>query len=151
MTARAVLYGPLGPMTLRESNGCVTALDWQDDGGGEGSALLSEACRQLSAYFDGRLRVFDLPLDHGTGFQGQVRRAMSAIRFGQTRTYGDIAREIGAPAQAVGQACGANPVPILIPCHRVLGAKGLGGFSAIGGVETKVFLLKLERAASLLI
>ena len=151
MTARAVLYGPLGPMTLRESNGCVTALIWQDDGGGEGSALLSEACRQLSAYFDGRLRVFDLPLDHGTGFQGQVRRAMSAIRFGQTRTYGDIAREIGAPAQAVGQACGANPVPILIPCHRVLGAKSLGGFSAKGGVETKVFLLKLEGAASLLI
>lgn len=151
MTARAVLYGPLGPMTLRESNGCVTAIDWHDDGGGEGSALLSEACRQLSAYFDGRLRVFDLPLDHGTGFQGQVRRAMSAIRFGQTRTYGDIAREIGAPAQAVGQACGANPVPILIPCHRVLGAKSLGGFSAKGGVETKVFLLKLEGAASLLI
>lgn len=151
MTASAVLYGPLGPMTLRESGGCITALDWRDDGGGEGSALLSEACRQLSAYFDGRLRVFDLPLDHGTGFQGQVRRAMSAIRFGQTRTYGDIAREIGAPAQAVGQACGANPVPILIPCHRVLGAKSLGGFSAKGGVETKVFLLKLEGAASLLI
>jgi O-6-methylguanine DNA methyltransferase len=76
---------------------------------------------------------------------------MSAIPYGETRRYGDLAREIGAPAQAIGQACGANPLPILIPCHRVLAAKGLGGFSAKGGVESKVFLLRLEGAASLLI
>jgi O-6-methylguanine DNA methyltransferase len=76
---------------------------------------------------------------------------MAAIPFGHTRSYGDLAREIGAPAQAIGQACGANPIPILIPCHRVLAANGLGGFSAKGGVESKVFLLRLEGAASLLI
>ena len=76
---------------------------------------------------------------------------MAAIPHGETRTYGDLARDLGAPAQAVGQACGANPVPILIPCHRVLGRNGLGGFSAPGGVETKVALLRLEGAAGLLI
>mgnify|MGYP000394384154 CR=1 FL=1 len=113
--------------------------------------LLQDACAQLQAYFAGDLNRFDLPLDFGTGFAEQVRRAMSAIPYGETRHYGDLAREIGAPAQAIGQACGANPLPILIPCHRVLAAKGLGGFSAKGGVESKVFLLRLEGAASLLI
>jgi methylated-DNA-[protein]-cysteine S-methyltransferase len=76
---------------------------------------------------------------------------MAAIPHGHTRTYGDIARAVGAPAQAVGQACGANPLPILIPCHRVLGRNTLGGFSAPGGVETKVALLRHEGAAGLLI
>ncbi|MCB2130957.1 MAG: MGMT family protein, partial [Rhodobacteraceae bacterium] len=66
-------------------------------------------------------------------------------------TYGDLAKELGAPAQAIGQACGANPVPIIVPCHRILGAGGLGGFSAPGGIETKVALLRHEGAASLLI
>jgi methylated-DNA-[protein]-cysteine S-methyltransferase len=106
---------------------------------------------QLQAYFDRRLARFDLPLHFGTGLNAQVRRAMVAIPLGETRTYGDLSRALGAPAQAIGQACGANPIPILIPCHRILGAQGLGGFSAPGGVETKVWLLKHEGAASLLI
>ena len=66
-------------------------------------------------------------------------------------TYGDIAKKLGVPAQAVGQACGANPIPIIIPCHRVMGAKGLTGFSGAGGVETKVLLLRHERAGGFLI
>lgn len=147
---RATTITPLGPITLSEMDGVITKLDWTE-AAGEGSPLLSEAIAQLQAYFSGDLTAFDLPLDFGTGFQGQVRRAMAAIQFGETRQYGDLARAIGAPAQAVGQACGANPIPILIPCHRVLAAKGLGGFSAKGGVESKVFLLRLEGAASLLI
>ena len=69
---------------------------------------------------------------------------MRAIPFGETVTYGDIARALGAPAQAVGQACGGNPIAIIIPCHRVLGSGGLGGFSGAGGVETKVALLRHE-------
>ena len=81
----------------------------------------------------------------------RVRRAMTEIPYGETRTYGDLARALAAPAQAIGQACGANPIPILIPCHRILGAKTLGGFSAPGGVETKIALLKHEGAGSLLI
>ena len=131
--------------------GCViTALHWHAGPPPE-SPLLIEAIHQLTAYFDRRLIKFDLPLDFGSGFAEQVRRAMAAIPYGETRQYGDLAKEIGAPAQAIGQACGANPIPVLIPCHRILSAKGLGGFSAKGGVESKVFLLKLEGAASLLI
>lgn len=147
---RASLITPLGPVTLTETAGVITALDWHANPGA-GSPLLTEALRQLQAYFDRRLTRFDLPLEFGSGFQAQVRHAMAAIPHGETRRYGDLAREIGAPAQAIGQACGANPLPILIPCHRILAANGLGGFSAKGGVESKVFLLKLEGAASLLI
>jgi len=76
---------------------------------------------------------------------------MLDIPFGERTTSGAIARRLGVPAQAVGQACGANPLPVIVPCHRVLGATGLGGFSAVGGVETKVFLLRHEGAAGLLI
>jgi methylated-DNA-[protein]-cysteine S-methyltransferase len=147
---RLVMDSPLGPLTLSEAGGILVALDWHAEPG-EGSPLLAEAVRQLQGYFSGTRAEFDLPLDWGRGLNAAVRRAMAAIPFGETRTYGEIARAVGAPAQAVGQACGANPLPILIPCHRVLGHKGLGGFSARGGVETKVALLRHEGAAGLLI
>ncbi len=146
----AAMHSPLGPIRVQETAGLITALHWQTGPAPE-TPLLAEALAQLTAYFDRRLTQFDLPLDYGSGFAEQVRRAMAAIPYGHTRRYGDLAREIGAPAQAIGQACGANPIPILIPCHRILAANGLGGFSAKGGVESKVFLLKLEGAASLLI
>ncbi len=136
---------PLGPVTLVERDGLLVRLDWQG-GGGPGSPLLDEAVRQMRAYFDRRLTRFDLPLDWGEGLHAAVRRAMADIPFGETRTYGQIAREVGAPAQAVGQACGANPLPILIPCHRVTGTDWFGGFSAPGGVETKAALLRHEGA-----
>ena len=145
-----VYHSPLGAVAVAEAGGMIIGLSWSGRTT-QVSPLLREACAQLDAYFTGKLQDFDLPLDLGSGFQGQVRRAMAAIPFGQTRTYGDLAREIGMPAQAIGQACGANPIPILIPCHRVLAATGLGGFSAKGGVDSKVFLLRLEGAASLLI
>lgn len=144
------LATPLGPLTLREAGGRIVALDWAAAEPDE-TPLLREAAAQLLAYFDSRLTQFDLALDFGSGLQEKVRRVMADIPFGQTLTYGDIARKVGASAQAVGQACGANPIPILIPCHRVLGAKTLGGFSAKGGVETKVWLLRHEHAAGLLI
>ena len=147
---RQSLQTPLGPVTIHEENGVLTRLDWRDDPG-DPSPLLDEAAAQLTAYFNRRLTAFDLPFDWGNGLQKQVRRSMAAIPLGETLTYGDIARALNTPAQAIGQACGANPLPILIPCHRVLGAKGLGGFSAKGGVETKVWLLRHEGAAGLLI
>jgi methylated-DNA-[protein]-cysteine S-methyltransferase len=137
-------------MTISERDGSLVALDWRDDPG-EGSALLDEALRQLDAYFARRSTSFDLPLAFAGGLMGAVQQAMVAIPYGETRRYGDLARALGVPAQAVGQACGANTLPVLIPCHRVLAAQGLGGFSAKGGVETKVALLRLEGAASLLI
>ena len=141
---------PFGPVSLRDDGERITALIWAE-GQGEASALQREGLAQLAAYFDRRLGRFDLPLDWGQGIHESVRRAMAAIPLGETRTYGEVSRQIGAPAQAVGQACGANPVPIIIPCHRILGAKTLGGFSAPGGVETKVALLRFEGAAGLLI
>lgn len=148
--SRAVFHGPLGPLTVAETGGRITALRWGNEPG-EGSPLLDEAMAQLGAYFDRKLTHFDLPLDFGAGFLADVRRAMAAIPHGETRTYGDLAKVLGVSAQAVGQGCGANTIPVIIPCHRVLGAGGLGGFSAGGGVETKVALLRLEGAASLLI
>ena len=148
--ANTTLDTPLGPITITEEAGLITRLDWRvmpDDP----SALTREATSQLRAYFARKLTAFDLPLHWGSGLNEQVRRALAAIPLGETRTYGDLARALKAPAQAIGQACGLNPIPIIIPCHRVLGAHSLGGFSAKGGVETKVWLLKHEGAASLLI
>ena len=144
------LQTPFGPVSLRESGGLIVALDWQAREG-DPTVLEAEGLRQLAEYFAGSRQAFDLPLDWGDGLNAAVRRAMAAIPFGETRTYGEVAKEIGAPAQAVGQACGANPIPVIIPCHRILGAKTLGGFSAPGGVETKVALLRHEGAAGLLI
>lgn len=142
---RLTVEGPFGPLTLHEEAGVLVKLNWGADPG-DGSALLHEAAAQLRAYFAGRLHAFDLPMDWGLGLECAVRRQMAAIPYGETRTYGQIAKAIAAPAQAVGQACGANPLPILIPCHRVTGTGWFGGFSAPGGVETKAALLRHEGA-----
>ncbi len=121
------LVTPFGPVSLRVSGGVIVALDWQAARGPAGP-VEAEGLRQLAEYFAGARRSFDLPLDWGSGLHDRVRRAMAAIPFGETRTYGDIARAVGAPAQAVGQACGANPIPILIPCHRFLAQGPWAGF-----------------------
>jgi methylated-DNA-[protein]-cysteine S-methyltransferase len=142
---------PVGDLTLTEEEGAITRLRW-GGGGVDDTPLLRAAEAQLAGYFAGTLTQFDLPLRvDGSDFQRSVCDAMSAIPLGETRTYGDIARDLGVPAQPVGQACGANPIPVIIPCHRVLSATGLGGFSGDGGVETKVTLLRHEGAAGLLI
>ncbi|WP_227270514.1 methylated-DNA--[protein]-cysteine S-methyltransferase [Roseobacter weihaiensis] len=141
-----------GDLVLVEEAGALAAVHWGRARQEATSALLEEAARQLTAYDQGTLEAFDLPLKiEGSAFQRAVCDAIYAIPFGETCTYGDIARSLGAPAQAVGQACGANPIPIIIPCHRVMGAKGLTGFSGAGGVETKVALLKHEKAGGFLI
>jgi methylated-DNA-[protein]-cysteine S-methyltransferase len=142
---RLTVPTPFGPVTLVEERGLLVRLDWREDPG-EATPLLEEAAAQLRAYFDRRLMRFDLALDWGDGLNGAVRRAMAEIPFGETRTYGQIAKAVGAPAQAVGQACGANRLPIVIPCHRVTGTDWFGGFSALGGVETKAALLRHEGA-----
>jgi len=153
MTKRtASLETQFGALTLHETDGAIVALSWGQATRQDQSDLLAEALAQLAAYDAGHLQAFDLPLNVvGTDFQRNVCAAMSAIAFGDTRTYGEIAKDLGAMPQAVGQACGANPIPIIIPCHRVMGAKGLTGFSGAGGVETKVALLRHEGAAGLLI
>ena len=102
--------------------------------------------RQLNAYFDGVLKRFDLPLEpNGTPFQKKVWKQMLKIPYGRTVTYGHIAERLGSGARPVGTACGRNPLPILIPCHRVMGANGaLGGYSGEGGLVTKKALMLIE-------
>lgn len=112
--------------------------------------LLVKAVRELAEYFRGERRQFDLPLDlDGTAFQLRVWRRLLRIPYGTTRSYGELARAVGRPkaARAVGQACGANPVAIVVPCHRVVAAGGaLGGYG--GGLKLKRRLLDLEKSAS---
>ncbi|MTH99352.1 methylated-DNA--[protein]-cysteine S-methyltransferase [Roseibium sp. RKSG952] len=149
MIAVETQFGCLG---VEETDGAITRLVWNGTNKEPNTPLLKEAAAQLTAYDEGRLEQFDLPYHvDGSEFQRQVCDLMFAIPFGETRTYGDIAKELGQPAQPVGQACGANPIPVIIPCHRILAANSLGGFSGQGGIETKVALLRHERAAGLLI
>ncbi len=146
------MTSPVGPLTIWAGPTGITALDWEHCPDADCPAFLAEAKDQLLAYFTRDRQTFDLPLTpRGSAFQLDFYAALCAIPYGETRTYGDLAKTLNVSAQAIGQACGANPIPILIPCHRVLGANGLGGFSGAGGVEAKVALLKLEGAASLLI
>ncbi|MCB1366129.1 MAG: methylated-DNA--[protein]-cysteine S-methyltransferase [Rhodobacteraceae bacterium] len=153
MIARATFDSPVGLLTVTEQDGCITALDWGGQGRcGTPTPLLSEAGAQLDAYFAQRLERFDLPISFPSSpFLHGVMEALFSIPYGMTKTYGDIAEYVEGSPQAVGRACGANPVPIIIPCHRVLGATTLGGFSGRGGVETKIWLLKHEGAAGLLL
>jgi len=145
---------PIGVMTLAEEDGSLTVIRFPHRPRPAGAAeeetpLLREAARQLAEYFDGRRRVFDLPLaPRGTPFQHRVWEALKAIPYGETRTYGQVAAAVGNPraCRAVGMANHYNPLPIVIPCHRVLGANGaLTGFG--GGLDIKQFLLALEREA----
>jgi methylated-DNA-[protein]-cysteine S-methyltransferase len=143
------LHTPLGDLTLSEEDGAIVALDWGRGRDQDPTPLLRRARDQLQDYFDGTRTAFDLPLaPHGTAFQRRVWDALCAIPAGQTRSYAEIARAVGCrAARAIGQANGANPIPILIPCHRVVAADGsLGGYSGGEGEATKRFLLDLERA-----
>ncbi len=141
------LRSPIGDLTVSEEDGHIVALDW---GWGRDQAetpLLARARDLLEAYFDGEAADFDLPFrPEGTEFQRAVWRGMCEIPHGHTWTYGRLADRAGGIARAVGTACGANPIPVLIPCHRVVAASGLGGYSGDGGLETKVALLRLEGA-----
>ena len=142
---------PLGPLGADRSENGINRLGWGP--GTLTSGPLADRLRsELAAYFAGTLTRFTVPLAlTGSAFQRAFLTALTDIPFGETRTYGDLATTLGVSAQAIGQACGANPIPILMPCHRVLGASGLGGFSGPRGIEDKVALLRLEGAAGLLI
>jgi methylated-DNA-[protein]-cysteine S-methyltransferase len=141
---------PLGALTVFAEDGALVSLDWgrAPDPGEPPDRLLREAKDQLDAYFDGRLKVFDLPLaPAGTAFQRKVWDLMRAIPYGGTQTYGELARRADSAPRAVGGACGRNPLPIIIPCHRVIaGTGGLTGYSGGEGLATKEALLRLEGA-----
>jgi methylated-DNA-[protein]-cysteine S-methyltransferase len=141
------ISSPVGRLAIDETDDAIVAIRWTDDDAppGNGSPLLAEAAGQLTAYFDGSLSRFDLPLaPAGSPFEKAVWAAMQAIPFGATRCYGDLALAVDSAPRAVGRACGRNPIPIVIPCHRVLAKSGLGGYSGAGGLATKRRLLTLE-------
>jgi len=140
------MQSPTGPLTLFEENSEIIVVEWGRAEGGEETALLTEAKNQLSQFFARDRQSFDLPLNpQGTDFQKAVWQQMLAIPYGETKTYGELAKNLKSAARAVGGACGKNPIPIIIPCHRVMGANGkLTGFSGGEGIETKQALLRLE-------
>lgn len=157
MLAATVMPSPVGDLTLVAGDRGLRAVLWPDDAPGrvrlgattrrDDHPVLAETRRQLAAYFAGTLSAFDLPLDFvGTDFQRDVWAALLAIPHGETRSYRDIARAIGRPSacRAVGAANGRNPISIVAPCHRVIGASGaLTGFA--GGMAAKAYLLTFER------
>ena len=149
--ARTVVDSPIGPLGLVASESGLQAVLF--DGGrirAEGkSRVLAEAARQFEAYFDGDLVTFDLPFElHGTDFQQRCWLALATIPYGQIVSYGEQARRLGLgsdAARAVGAANGQNPLPVVLPCHRVIGADGsLTGFG--GGLHVKRYLLEHEGA-----
>lgn len=140
------LPSPLGPLHLRVEDGAIVALAFADGPDLGEDPLIDDATAQLAAYFAGQRRAFDLPLaPPGTPFQRSVWEALGAIPYGQTRSYRELAVQLGDPGalRAVGRANGSNPIALLIPCHRVIGADGsLTGYA--GGLERKRALLELE-------
>ena len=147
---------PIGSLTLAASGSALHAIEFESNrhpqaraGWIEGeTALLRHAALQLREYFEGRRQTFDLPLaPQGTGFQRAAWQALAAIPYGETRSYAQQAAALGRPSatRAVGAANGRNPLPIVLPCHRVIGANGsLTGFG--GGIEVKRWLLAHEGA-----
>ena len=141
---------PIGPMTLSARNGRLTALTWAAEGeadlpSSEDAGLLAEAARQLEGWFAGRRRAFRLPLaPPATPFGGAVRQAMLDIPYGTTASYTDLARRVGSAPRAIGNACGRNPLPVIVPCHRVVAEGGIGGYSGGQGLATKRWLLAHE-------
>jgi len=155
--AYKTIQSPVGELKLVASRKGLVAVLWQNDSPkrvplGElvkqdSHPILIEAERQLGEYFEGKRKHFSVSLDmRGTRFQQSVWDALLAIPFGETRSYGDLARRLGNPraTRAVGAANGRNPISIIVPCHRVLGSNGkLTGFA--GGLENKTRLLELEQ------
>ena len=150
MTSRW-MDSPIGGLRISGSAGLITAIDFDAEAVGRPrpDPLLDRAQQQLIEYFEGDRTSFDLPLARdGSEFQLKVWSALNTIAYGQTATYGEIARQLGydtAVSRAVGSANGSNPIPIVVPCHRVIGSNGtLTGYA--GGIERKRILLDLETA-----
>ena len=142
---------PVGKLCIGEENGAITRVTWRqipEESILEETELILECKTQLDAYFRGERKGFDLPLlPKGTAFQQKVWKALTEIPYGETRTYGEMAAAVGNPkaARAVGMANNKNPIGIIIPCHRVVGASGkLVGYA--GGMDRKEWLLELEKA-----
>lgn len=147
MTSRT-LTAPIGLLTVTERDGALVAIDWgiEAEHQDRRAPLLDEAEGQIAAYFDGKLKRFDLPVAPvGSAFQRRVWAMIADIPFGEKASYGLIARALETAPRAVGVACGRNQLALVVPCHRVVGAGGtIGGYSGFGGLETKQWLLAHE-------
>jgi methylated-DNA-[protein]-cysteine S-methyltransferase len=140
------LHTPVGDLSVAEDGGAIVSIEWGWGRDQDETALLRRAREQLHAYFDAALTAFDLPLaPTGSPYRQRVWRALLAIPYGATRSYLDIARDAGGSPRSVGGANGANPIPIIIPCHRVVATTGIGGYSGGDGLPTKRALLALEQ------
>jgi methylated-DNA-[protein]-cysteine S-methyltransferase len=139
------LHSPVGDITVFEEDGSIVSLDWGWVEQQIHSPILERAREQIEAYFDGVLTSFDLPLaPAGTAYRRSVWQALCGIPYGETRSYLDVARTAGGSARSVGQANGRNPIPLIIPCHRVVATTHIGGYSGGDGLATKRWLLALE-------
>lgn len=154
MNYQAKITAPFGMLGIRCDGDALTGIDFLFSNEIPQRAinqLAQSVCEQLLCYFENPDAPFSIPLDlKATPHQRKVWHAMLAIPRGQTRTYGELAAELHSSAQAVGQACGANPIPIIIPCHRVIAKAGLGGFMKSTGdttLDIKRWLLNHERPA----
>lgn len=152
-TQRAIIPSPLGPLALEEESGELTRIRFlsTEPLSPPQRGVLREVARQIEEYFAGARREFSIPMKRppeATPFRNRVWDAMLRIPYGETRTYGELATELGSSARAIGGACGRNPLPIVIPCHRVVARTGIGGYG--GDWETgraldiKAVLLELE-------
>jgi len=141
------ITSPLGPLTIFEDEGAIVALEWGRADNASSTPLLEKTKAQLNDYFDGNRTSFDLPLSpRGTPFQRSVWKQLSKIPFGAVRTYGEVAKSVHSAPRAIGGACSKNPIPIIIPCHRVLGqGEKLTGYSGGDGIKSKQALLRLEK------
>ena len=141
------MHSPVGDLTLFAEDDAIVAIEWGWGSLQEPSPLLTRAKAALDAYFDGEAPLpVDLPLaPQGTPYRQKVWAALREIPAGETRSYTEIARVAGGSPRSVGGANAVNPIPILIPCHRVLATSGLGGYSGGEGLATKRILLELEK------
>lgn len=147
MTAKTV-YTPLGSLVLNDHENHLVDLSWNPSHHHETSAVLEHAAAEVEAYLNQALKTFSVPTKFigGTPFQQKVWKAIAEIPYGETITYGELAKEVKSSPRAVGTACGKNPLPLIIPCHRVVGEGGkITGYSGGDGVLTKKVLLAFEK------